>query len=222
MNKTKKIMLPVMAAALVLFTTACSQLDVVGKESAKSFDAVLAAAPGLVEADEANAGWTFRAPDGTVRFIWSGDWSKSSQDVLLELDAQPFLDAGLDPEKLPDQFSYNGELLTVGIDLGDNALGATALAAYEQIVELKREHIGYHMAMDHYGVNFGDGNMFEWAKDVGTNDKDIVFVLEPKPFIDAGVRPDEVDGWLFAKVETMDDKGKTVEVDKLLKPFDLQ
>jgi F420-0:gamma-glutamyl ligase len=63
--------------------------------------------------------------------------------------------------------------------------------------------------------------MFEWAKDMTTNDKDIVFVLNPEVFINAGVDASNVEGWVFAKVETMDESGKKIEVDKFLKPFDL-
>jgi poly-D-alanine transfer protein DltD len=55
-----------------------------------------------------------------------------------------------------------------------------------------------------------------------TNDKDIVFVLNPQPFIDAGVDPSALESWVFAKVETMDDSGKKIEVDKFLKPFDVE
>ena len=98
---------------------------------------------------------------------------------------------------------------------------ATPLTSYENIVKLKRDSINYHSALDHYGVNLGDGNVFEWAKDLSTNDKDIVFVLNPKVFIDAGVDPQKLEGWVFAKVETMDMNGKPIEVEKFLKPFDL-
>jgi hypothetical protein len=64
--------------------------------------------------------------------------------------------------------------------------------------------------------------MFEWAKDLSTNDKDIVFVLDPGPFIAAGVDPGRIEGWVFAKVPVMDASGKPVEVDKILKPYDLE
>jgi poly-D-alanine transfer protein DltD len=64
--------------------------------------------------------------------------------------------------------------------------------------------------------------MFEMAKDMSKNDKDIVFVLNPQAFIDAGVDPAKVEGWIFAKIKVEDAKGKMVEVDKLLKPFNLQ
>lgn len=215
--------------AVLLFTaTACSSLqkslDVVGNGSVTSFDAVISAIPDQVKADETNAGWSLSAPDGTIRFIWSEDWSKSPMhDVMLELDAAPFLNAGLDPEKLPENYVYYENMLMVGTKLGDNALnggGLAPLAAYEQIVNLSRDSIGYHMELDHYGVNLGGGNMFEWAKDMSANDKDIVFVLNPEPLIAAGVDPEAVDGWAFAKVKAHVN-GKSAEVDKLLKPFNL-
>ncbi|MDR0843317.1 MAG: hypothetical protein LBP68_07865, partial [Acidobacteriota bacterium] len=73
-------------------------LDIVGRESETSFRAVLDVSDDRVEADDANGGWSLAAPDGTARFFWSADYSKSRQyDVLLETDAQPFITAGLDP-----------------------------------------------------------------------------------------------------------------------------
>ena len=201
-------------------------LDVVGKGSIVSFDAVMKAIPDNVAADEVNGGWSLLAPDGSVRFIWGDNFSRTPlYDVMLEFDAAPFLKAGLDPEKLPEQFVFFEDRLMVGRNLGDDALEyseeKTPLAAFEQIVDKKRDSIGYHAQFDHYGVDVGNGNMFEWAKDMRVNDKDIVFVLEPEPFVSAGVSPEAVDGWLFAKV-TVKVGGKMAEVDKFLKPFDLQ
>ena len=81
--------------------------------------------------------------------------------------------------------------------------------------------------MDHYGVILGDGNMFEWAKDMLTNgygnsvqDKDIVFVLNAEPLIAAGVDPNNVEGWVYAQV-LVDTNGRTEQAWKFLKPFDL-
>lgn len=89
-------------------------------------------------------------------------------------------------------------------------------------MKFQRVRIGYHEALDHYGIKLGNGNMFEWAKNMATNDKDIVFVLNPEPFIAAGADPSRIDGWIFAKVETKDDKGKPILADRLLKPFNLR
>jgi hypothetical protein len=211
---------------LALVAVSCGKLDVVGTDSVKSFDKVLQSSVRLVSADDMNGGWSLAAPDGTARFIWSKNYAESPlHDVMLELDAAPFIAAGLDPEKLPDNFAFYEGMLMVGAKLGEETLRysgeATPLASYEQIVKLKRNSIAYHAALDHYGVNLGDGNLFEWAKDMITNDKDIVFVLNPEPFIAAGVDPSKIEGWAFAKVTVDDANGKPVQVDKILKPFNL-
>jgi hypothetical protein len=144
---------------------------------------------------------------------------------MIEFNAAPFIAAGLDPAGLPENFSYYGGRLAVGTKLGTEELKysgeVSPLASYEQIVKLKRTAIGYHMAMDHYGVNLGGGNLFEWAKDMDANDKDMVFVLDPAPFIAAGADPNAIEGWTFTKVTVDDENGKPIQVDKILKPFDL-
>jgi hypothetical protein len=237
----RKIALLLTGAMLITALAACSSLDVVGKDSVTSFGKVLTAIPDKVTADEMNVGWALSAPDDSVRFIWSEDYSKAPlHDVMLELDAQPFLDAGLEPDKLPDNYAFyegdimggmGSQMLMVGAKLGnsDKVSGTpTALSAYELIVNKYRNSIGYHTALDHYNVNLGDGNLFEWAKDFATNgttkenqDKDIVFVLNPEPLIAADVDPEKVEGWVYTTV-SVDIDGKPTDVYKFLKPFDLQ
>ena len=232
MNKRiYKIIISVSVAAVMLaLLSGCSSvvrsLDVIGNGSVTSFGEVLDALPGGVSTDETKNGWTFSAPDGTARFIWSYDWSISKPyDVMIEFDAQPFIDAGLDPDKLPENYIYKDNKLIVGIDFGDTASKGGAvlspIEAYGQIVNIKASAIGYHSVLDHFGVSLGDGNMFEWAKNINANDKDMVFVLNPGPLITAGVNPESVVGWAFAKVKVHVD-GKQTEVDKLLKPFNLK
>lgn len=214
------------AVCAALAFSACAKLDVVGTEAGKSFDKLLSALPAQVTADEMNGGWSLAAPDDSARFIWSKNYAQSPlHDVMLEFSAAPFIAAGLAPERLPANFAFYDGMIMVGTKLGQEQLkysgAATPLSSYEQIVKLKRGAIGYHGALDHYGVNLGDGNLFEWAKDMGANDKDMVFVLNPAPFIAAGVDPAKVAGWAFAKVTVDDENGKPVQVDKLLKPFDV-
>ncbi|MDR2375269.1 MAG: hypothetical protein LBD96_02405 [Treponema sp.] len=213
-------------ALLVLTAVSCRKLDVVGTGSVQSFGALLEQRAQTVRPDDANGGWSLTAPDGTTRFIWSRNFAESPRyDVMIEFDAAPFIAAGLDPRKLPEHFLFEENRITVGAKLGRETPQyqgePTPLASYEQIVKLKREAIGYHIAMDHYGVSLGDGNLFEWAKDMDANDKDLVFVLNPEPFLKAGTDPDRVEGWTFTKVTVDDENGKPVELDKILKPFDL-
>lgn len=211
---------------LGLTLVSCRNLDVVGNDSIKSFDALLQQGSLSVVPDQMNSGWSLSAPDNRARFIWSWNFAESPlHDLMLEFDAAPFVAAGLQPEKLPERFAFYEGKIMVGTKLGQERLqyqgAATPLASYEQIVKLKRNRIGYHGALDHYGVNLGEGNLFEWAKDMRVNDKDIVFVLNPEPFIAAGVDPARIEGWVFTKVTVDDAEGKPVQVDKILKPFNL-
>jgi hypothetical protein len=221
----KRFIIVLLTLTMVFTLASCKKTDVVGETAKTSFDEILKVIPNNVVADDANGGWALNAPDDSARFIWSKDFATSPDyDVMLEFDAQPFIDAGLDADKLPEGMLV-GDKIIVGSDLGDDSITyekeATPIESFKKIVGLKRDLISYHAALDHYGIMVSEGNMFEWAKDMKKNDKDIVFVLNPQVFIDAGVDPAKVEGWVFAKVETMDMDGKKVEVDKLLKPFDL-
>ena len=206
--------------------TACQSLDVVGSGAKSSFDALSKAMPDGVTPEDAIGGYALTSPDASARFLWSRDFSKSPvYDAWLETDILPFVEAGLDTAKLPEGMVHEG-LLVVGADVGSQAPGytgeATPQKAFEQFVTYARDSIGYHDALAHYGISLGGGHMFEWAKDIKANDKDIVFVLDPAPFMAAGADPAKIPGWVFAKVDTMDDSGKKVQVDKLLKPFNIQ
>jgi hypothetical protein len=226
MNITTRITGTVLALS-ILAAFSCGKLDVVGTGSIKSFEQVLNQIPQAVTPDNTNNGWSLAAPDNSARFIWSRNYAASPlHDVMIEFDAVPFISAGLDPEKLPENFAFYEGKLMVGTKLGQETLHysgeVTPLASYEQIVKVKRNSIGYHGALDHYGVNLGDGNMFEWAKDMSANDKDMLFVLNPAPFIAAGTDPSRIEGWIFTKVTVDDENGKPIEVDKILKIFDLK
>jgi len=224
----KKIRIIIAAISLILIgsLTACTQTDVIGKFAKTSFESVLKVIPNQVKPDEKNDGWSLSAPDNSARFIWSKDYSKSPiYDIMIEFNSAPFIAAGLDVNKLPAGIVV-GDKIIIGTKLGNNELkysgDATPLASFNQIVDLYRASIGYHEVLDHYGVDLGSGNKFEWAKDMSKNDKDIVFVANPEIFIAAGVNPDKVEGWKYASVQMKDSTGKTIEVMKFLKPFNLQ
>lgn len=231
--KTKnKIIIVIGLAAIVVvailigvLTVTGGTLDVIGKEAIISFDKVLNIEGISIIADEMNNGWALEAPDRTVRFIWSEDYSISSlYDVMLEVDAQPFLAAGLNPEKLPENYTFYEGKLIVGVNYGENnftyADGSTPLSAFENLKKYYRSEIGYHASMGHYNIALGDGNLFEWAQDMTVNDKDIVFAMNPVPLIDAGVDPKQVEGWSYVEVP-VGHGGSSETIWKLLKPFNL-
>lgn len=221
----QRILLIVTTILSIGILAGCQKTDLVGDISKSSFKEVLNVSSEQTTKDEMNGGWSLSAPDNSARFIWSEDYSKSPiHDVMIEFDAKPFIDAGLDVTKLPEGVAYEDKIM-LGTKLGDDKPAYTGESTpentFNQIVNLYRKTIGYHHALDHYGVDLSGGNMFEWAKDMKTNDKDIVFVVNPEQFIEAGVDPENVEGWIYASVEMMDKTGKKFEEMKLLKPFDL-
>lgn len=176
-----------------------------------------------------NNGWALNSPGGE-RFIWGKDFSAVDKpDFMIELDATPFVKAGLDGSKLDKEkylFNPSTNVLMVHSEIGTDKLGASdstkPMDTFKAIVKTYRETIGYHEKLDHYGVKMGGGNIFEWAKDMNTNEIDIVFVLDPKALIDAGLDPTKVTDWKFAQVEVKDDQGRPIIVDKFLTPYNLK
>jgi hypothetical protein len=216
-----------LANAFVTGAEAAFGTDVVGAAAVASFGEILGALPSAV-ADEAERTWVIAAPDGKASFSWrSGEDGERPFDVYISFDAAPFVNAGLDTDKLPDAMKPK---LTEGRLVGGGKLSkgmkyegdVTPLSSFEQIALLDRDSIGFHAPLGHYGVTVAEGFVFEFAEDMSKNDKDIVFVLDPKIFIDAGVTPEKVEGWTFAKVPLEDEWGRPYEAEKFLKPFDLE
>lgn len=226
--KARKLSLAALGLTAALTLSACKSTDVVGKVAVTSFEAVLDATKDKVSSNEAANSWTLQSAAGE-NFSWSKDFSSDKPDAAVDFDATPFINAGLDVSKLPaDKYVYDKATgrITMPYELGQDKFSysgeATPLETFKKIVDTNREIIGYHESLDHYGISLGNGNMFEWAKDMSSNDKDIVFVLNPQPFIDAGVDPNKITDWLFAKVTVMDKNNNKVEVDKFLKPFNVK
>lgn len=134
--------------------------------------------------------------DEDAQFFREGDL------VGVRIALQPFENAGLERAKLSSHAAVDGSFLIYS-------------------AEKSRKTLGYHAAMGHFHFDFGMGNAFEWAQDLEKNEKDIVFALDPEPFIAAGVQPEQVEGWAYEKVEMHMD-GKKTEKEMFLKAFNLK
>lgn len=223
----KKIWVLLLLIGLMLFAVGCGETDLVGKVAKSSFNALTAELKDKVVAVENPSGFELVSPEGQVFFI-SATPEIDKDDLKFKINAAPFIAAGLDPAKLGEGYGYDEstDTLMITSDLGDKALtGGKAPGVngvFEGIVATYRDRVGYHTKLDHYGIGFGNGNMFEWAKDMATNDKDMVFVLNPELLEAAGVDPSKVEGWVYTKVEVLDENQKPIEVDKLLQFYDLK
>ena len=211
-----------LAGAITL--AGCAQLDVVGEAAVDSFDKLVGLTLVETQTVDGISYWKISTPDAKAFYLASD--ASSAADAMLTVSAKPFIQAGLAVDQL-EGWLYDAEqdTLTWQVDLTDKAYDTKAAdvpqEAFKALIGANRDAIGYHKALDHYGITLGGGNMFEWAKDDTTNDKDMVLVLNPEPFIKAGVDPQKVDGWVFAKVEVMDEKNNPIQVDKFLSPYEL-
>lgn len=212
------------AAALTIALAGCTALDVVGTSAVTTFKALVEKAGPAISRDSATGMWVLASPGGE-HFEWSSSFAGAGPDFLVAFDAKPWTEAGLDPARLPsDLYSFDSAADRISLRFEFGSRGSSArspVESFSSIVKEYRPKIGYHEALDHYGIELGGGNMFEWAKDMAKNDKDIVFVLNPAPLLEAGVDPARLTAWVFAKVTVKDAQGKDIQVDKFLKPYDL-
>ena len=212
----KRVMITILsivfAAALL---TGCASLDVILRDSPKSLDSILAANP--VFASAGDASYFSLSADGETALLVSSDYARTSEDLLFQTPLKPFLDAGLDVSKLGAGYRADGSSLYLTADFGSGT-GAkdTITNALFESVKADRGALGYHAALDHYGIALTNGK-FEWAKDAATNDKDVVFVLFAKPLADLGVDVQNIEGWIFMTMK--DDAGNDLDV--LVKPYSL-
>ena len=214
--------------AAVVFGAAFMAPDVVAVHAAWSYDALLHA-PGVeISRQDAGGAWVLTSPGGET-LTFGGDTAAGSNELVVAFDARPFLAAGLNPSLLPKGTHLEGDGASTRIVMrydegaGTFSDGAESqpLQALQDLVHNHRMMLGYHTALGHFGLALGGGYMVEWAKDQQANDKDLVFVLNPQAFVDAGVDVANVQGWVLADVPVMDAQGRKSTARKLLKFYDL-
>ena len=123
--------------ALATGAEAAFGTDVVGAAAVTSFGKILGALPSPT-ANEAERTWVIAAPDGKASFSWrSAEGGERPFDVYISFDAAPFVNAGLDADRLPDTMKPklpDGQLviggrLSKGMKYGGDV---TPLSSFEQ------------------------------------------------------------------------------------------
>lgn len=225
----KKLLLIFSLVTIMFLFTGCQATDLVAKVSVTSFDSLVKAVPDQVVIDNINKGWEIRGVDGEESLLLSYDFNSDKPDITVKFDAKPFLQAGLDVSKLPKgQYLYDKTtgLITMPFEYGGDSFSEnakkTVLNTFKEIVKTNRDIIGYHEEGDHYKISLGNGNSFAWAKDMDKNKTDMAFILNPEPFIAAGVDMSSIKDWVFTKMPMTDKDGKPIKVDVLIKGFDVK
>ncbi|HSV56518.1 MAG TPA: hypothetical protein VLH39_05350 [Magnetospirillaceae bacterium] len=228
LRAANRVFLALAAAAVFFLAAGCAATDVVAHYSALSFGRAAEALGSAVEGDFR----MLKAPGGE-EFLLSVNPAAAPLAVL-SLDASPFLEAGMDPSRLPsDQaaaWTVEGGRLTARFRLGSAPLGAPggrnprddARHHLDALAASARDRIGYHAQGDHYGIALGGGAAVEWAADLGQNERDWLVILDPGMLSDAGVDPAKVRGWTLARVPMDGPDGRMMEVEKLVVRYNLR
>lgn len=202
--------------ASLLVVSGCST-DVLGNKAVESFNKIAEKEASYIEVEELEPEKTvyrYTLSDNSSSFFW-GDRTGISVDI------KPFKEAGLDISKLPKEM-IEADKLIIEFEQAESKAGEDSNKAFKSFVKDNRDAVGYHAQLDHFGIKLGNGNMFEWAQDIEKNDKDVVFVINPEMIAGYGADVTKIEGWVYADVEMMNDKGEKIIEKKLLKPFDLE
>jgi hypothetical protein len=223
----KRILVLCLVLSALLFGAAFASPDVVSVYGARSFDVLLHAKGVVVARNDTTDSWVLTSPGGES-FAFGIRSPAANADLIVQVDARPFLTAGLIPGRLPSgiyAIDTSTDRLTMRYELGSVTLPEDAdispLAALNGLIANRRDILGYHAALGHFGLALGGGNMVEWAGNMAATDKDLVFVLNPRPLIDAGVDTKNVSGWVLADVPMMDAQGRRFTESKLLRFYNL-
>lgn len=169
--------------------------------------------------------WGFALPTGE-KFEWSKDMSANKADFAMVLLADPLVEAGLDIEKLDkDVWLYEpagtddmGEempnRLIKPYNVSDKKeVGNGSEDSMRRLLKADTSMIKYNEEQKNYSLFFGNNNEVQWTEELGTNDADMIFVLEAKPLVDAGLDIDKLDGsgWTFSE-----------DSDQIVKVFDIK
>jgi hypothetical protein len=196
---------------ILILLSACST-DVIRTHSEKSLEQIVTNFKDLV--DEKSDKYILTI-DNKNSLIIKKDYS-SKEDFILELDATPFIEAGINNNNIPEGYKLEDNKLISSTDFGKGK-GKNFLNSFFMSVDNKRDKLSYHEDLDHYGITLSDNNKFEFAKDYKTNDLDIVFVLSATSFKDL-IDVKNINGWTL---KTLKQKDET-KIDVLLKPYNIK
>ncbi len=176
------------ALALALLLSGCYPLDAERRDAVRAFGEVLEALPPEGDGRADSGYWSITAPDGSARFEWD------NQNIDMFVDTRAFNVPGREGIDFATGlifFAPAFNMLNMGVQ-------PTAIRQFEKDAGFVRDYIAYDAQTDRYGIELSGGqSRFEWARDMETNENDIVFALYANSLIAQGLDPLQVEGWEY-------------------------
>lgn len=161
-----------------------------------AFDNLLKAYPKNIGFHKELDHWFIKATNDD-RLEWAKNMKNNDKDLVMVLNADPFVKAGLDVKKLENSWTYRPAdtamgtpadlLLPVNISDGDSNAGDDSGKAFKAIITNPKIKLADHVQMGTYAAPLTDGYLAEWAKKLGQGDGDLYFVFLADPLVKAGL-----------------------------------
>ena len=216
-NRFKYLMSAALYATIVILVanvfSSIAAVDIVANRAIDSFESL---GRELELHEESRQHYDLRSPDGTEVFTFG-------QSIMLTFDLAPFTVAGFVPQEYGNALVMGETTFSI---LADHA-GVTpqdgdgGYDVFEAVLRSNRHALEYHMDHDLFELHLGHGNAFRWARDLQTNTRGMTFVLNPEPFIEAGLNPELLKGWALVDITVMHGADRGQRVPRLIKNFSL-
>ncbi|EYE88869.1 hypothetical protein Q428_05710 [Fervidicella metallireducens AeB] len=237
MKRLKKLLSITVISIFILTSIGCTrkgELNSDAQGGLEAFNKIVKAYPEKKGFHKALQHWGFKLPTGE-KFEWTKNMGANKADFAMVILADPFINAGLDVNKLdkngwifkPSGIEEGVELPNLLIkpynvsDKNQNSNGSED--ALRRILKENEDLVVYDKGSKFYKLNLGDGNEVQWVKELGSNNADIIFVLKAEPLIKAGLDINKIQesGWKLKKT-TDDTNGIGITPDLLIKTFKLK
>jgi hypothetical protein len=234
----KKIVTLLVSSAILAAFTGCSRPVTGDKEADNAlfaFNKIVKAYPDKKRFHEALKHWGFELPTGE-KFEWSKDMSANKADFAMVMLADPLVEAGLDISKLDEnEWLYEPAAKDdKGNDLPNRLIKPYNVSDKKQssngsedsmrrLLKADTDNVKYHKDVQHFGLSLGEGNQVQWTEKLGTNNADMIFVLNVEPLIEAGIDINKLEdsGWVF-KEASDNDMGMGTSPDQIVKIYDIK
>lgn len=234
MINIKSILTIVLSSVLVLTLSACGTKNVeenVTDKGISAFNEIVKTYPDKKGFHDALQHWGFEMNPGE-KLEWSKDMSANKADFAMVVLAEPLIKAGLEVEKLDKNvwlFEEAGKdtmgmeqpaVLILPYDISDTMMTTKdSNDSMKALLAADKDNLKYHEDQQHYVLNMGNSNEAIWTEKLGLNDSDMIFVLDAKPLITAGLDINKLEGsgWVFKEASDID---KTP--DQIIKTYDLK
>lgn len=208
MMKKSKVLGLVLTIAIGTAFVGCSSSSTgseTGDKAYKAFSSIVKENKDKIGYHDALSHWGIKLPTGE-KFEWTKDTGANVADLAMVMLADPFITAGLDVNKLdanlwlykPAEKEGSEDLpnrLIKPFNISDKRYETEGYeGAMKNIIKTDSSLISYKADEKKYAISLGTGFEAQWTEDLAANEADIVFVLDSKSLVDAGLDVTKLEG----------------------------